>query len=361
MTVAMLVRTAEETMRVCATCGIEKLVGEFQTTYQKWHLRTCRQCVLLRRKEYYQGHKEAVLTTVKEYRESNKEAVLKRARERYQERRAVLLERMKEYHQSHWKEYYQKHQEVLKQRTRDYLANLGAINLEIYGDSRSPEQKQYSREQSVTRAVENRVLYGYAKTPHERVQNKQHYAELRAKALACYGGKCECCGEARYDMLTFDHKIKTYYKDKVRGVALVYAVLQEQEECGYPNSKYRVLCWNCNTSRGYYGYCPHVRQSGSKRVSYASRHSWKVKLETITAYGGKCVFCGESLPEFLTIDHINGGDNKHRQEVGNGHRFRLWLKQQDWPKGEYRLLCACCNCSDKRNGWAERKAQEEVS
>ena len=82
----------------------------------------------------------------------------------------------------------------------------------------------------------------------------------------------------------------------------------------------------------------------------------------IEAYGGKCELCRENTPEFLTIDHTNGGGNKHRQEVGNGHRFRLWLKRNGWSRDGYRLLCANCNCSDKRNGWiVSRQHRKEAS
>jgi hypothetical protein len=30
-------------------------------------------------------------------------------------------------------------------------------------------------------------------------------------------------------------------------------------------------------------------------------------MEMLSAYGGKCVCCGESEYKFLAIDHINGG------------------------------------------------------
>jgi len=27
----------------------------------------------------------------------------------------------------------------------------------------------------------------------------------------------------------------------------------------------------------------------------------------------------------------------------------------EWPKDEYKLLCANCNCSAKRNGWSKKE------
>lgn len=29
---------------------------------------------------------------------------------------------------------------------------------------------------------------------------------------------------------------------------------------GFPKDRYRLLCHNCNTSIGIYGYCPHERE-----------------------------------------------------------------------------------------------------
>lgn len=75
----------------------------------------------------------------------------------------------------------------------------------------------------------------------------------------------------------------------------------------------------------------------------------RIRQETIAAYGGKCACCGETNWEFLTIDHINGGGNKHRKETGLvGTKFYVWLKSFDYPKKEYR--CLCMNCQSSR-GW----------
>jgi hypothetical protein len=74
----------------------------------------------------------------------------------------------------------------------------------------------------------------------------------------------------------------------------------------------------------------------------SKKYGWKLKLEVIAAYGGKCTCCGEATPEFLGIDHIYGGGRKHRA-VLRGHRFYYWLKQQGFPKDEYQLHCHNCN------------------
>lgn len=68
------------------------------------------------------------------------------------------------------------------------------------------------------------------------------------------------------------------------------------------------------------------------------------KMEVLSHYSnGKpiCKCCGESIFEFLCIDHINGGGKEHRKQVGNGHFYR-WLRKNNYPKG-LQVLCHNCN------------------
>jgi hypothetical protein len=68
-----------------------------------------------------------------------------------------------------------------------------------------------------------------------------------------------------------------------------------------------------------------------------------LRKEVLDYYGGsKCACCGESTIEFLSIDHINGGGNKHRKEIGKGRRIYRWLKFNHYPTG-FQVLCMNCN------------------
>lgn len=67
------------------------------------------------------------------------------------------------------------------------------------------------------------------------------------------------------------------------------------------------------------------------------------KKRIFDAYGGRCACCSEDRFEFLAIDHVNGGGNKHRREVtGLGAKFYKWLEQNHFPEG-FRVLCHNCN------------------
>jgi hypothetical protein len=78
------------------------------------------------------------------------------------------------------------------------------------------------------------------------------------------------------------------------------------------------------------------------RRAKARAASKRIRDACLEAYGGKCACCGESRPEFLAIDHINGGGGKHRKEIGYGTAYFSWLKKQGYPSG-YRVLCHNCN------------------
>lgn len=79
----------------------------------------------------------------------------------------------------------------------------------------------------------------------------------REEAFAAYGGACACCGEKNYEFLTIDHPDGGGRKEREENFApggSSFARWLARQ--GYPPG-YRVLCHNCNSSYGYYGYCPH--------------------------------------------------------------------------------------------------------
>jgi len=81
----------------------------------------------------------------------------------------------------------------------------------------------------------------------------------------------------------------------------------------------------------------------TKVRAYQSGRDEELRTQTFAAYGGpECRCCGESIREFLVIDHIDGGGNKHRTEVGGGLAFYRWLRKNGFPDG-YQVLCLNCN------------------
>lgn len=87
-------------------------------------------------------------------------------------------------------------------------------------------------------------------------------------------------------------------------------------------------------------------------LRHQKRYGKQRKRGVIEAYGGQCVLCGEKAQHKLSIDHIDGRGAEHRQNVVKAPGFYRWLKQNGYPKDNFRLLCHNCNCSrtDKGRG-----------
>lgn len=98
---------------------------------------------------------------------------------------------------------------------------------------------------------------------------KKRDRELKAEMIEAYGGRCECCGEPHLELLTIDH-IKGGGRAHRRQVGIGRKFYQHLKNQGWPQEDYRLLCFNCNTALGFYGYCPlcpEMKQHKVNRVS----------------------------------------------------------------------------------------------
>ncbi|HRZ15242.1 MAG TPA: hypothetical protein P5110_07030 [Candidatus Omnitrophota bacterium] len=102
----------------------------------------------------------------------------------------------------------------------------------------------------------------------------------------------------------------------------------------------------------YYRYWDKNKQRlrwSPKRKIIDRKSRLKLKVDVLKAYSKniECACCHEKHIEFLTIDHIKGGGNKHRKSLGKVVFYR-WLKKNGFPKG-YRVLCMNCNFARRYN------------
>lgn len=67
----------------------------------------------------------------------------------------------------------------------------------------------------------------------------------------------------------------------------------------------------------------------------------ELKALVLKAYGSKCACCSTKQPQFLTLEHKNGGGRKHREAKGSMAILRAIVKA-DFPK-KYSILCWNCN------------------
>lgn len=112
---------------------------------------------------------------------------------------------------------------------------------------------------------------GQAKKYYEKhsLEIKQKAMNRRMAAFLYYGNgkaECACCGVNEYEFLTIDHIVPVGTKGRTKlrhdGHNLYIRLASE----GYP-AGYRVLCYNCNCSRGFYGMCPHEISNGVRQNS----------------------------------------------------------------------------------------------
>jgi len=110
-----------------------------------------------------------------------------------------------------------------------------------------------------------------------------------------------------------------------------------------------------------------LEKARSRRNSLASWHRNKhrrihsgarLRREMLQMYGDICRCCGEYRPEFLQIDHVNGGGRAHRQMVGGTTGVMRDLKRQGWPQNGYRLLCANCNVATMNGRKCPHEAEQ---
>jgi hypothetical protein len=104
--------------------------------------------------------------------------------------------------------------------------------------------------------------YYHANKERINTRLKMQKRELKQEIINAYGGKCECCGETLLELLTIDHLgprgTGTKHRIAVTG-RKKNPIYMDLKLRGFPQDGYRLLCFNCNIAKGFYGYCPHER------------------------------------------------------------------------------------------------------
>ncbi len=125
------------------------------------------------------------------------------------------------------------------------------------------------------------------------------------------------------------------------------------------------LCKRCNVSKKITSFCRKFRRrnrvtdqrhavcrSCQEAASTSPTRYKKIRLRVLAALGDRCACCGESAPEFLTIDHIGNTGASHRRDVGATPRqVYLAIESEGFPPDKYQLLCFNCNCSIGSKGY----------
>lgn len=89
-----------------------------------------------------------------------------------------------------------------------------------------------------------------------------------------------------------------------------------------------------------------------RRESHKATRS-ALRAKVYAAYGAICSCCGETVPEFLTLDHVNNDGAKHRQSLTGsskkqGYKFLLWIVANKYPNS-IQVLCWNCQWGKVKN------------
>ena len=103
----------------------------------------------------------------------------------------------------------------------------------------------------------------------------------------------------------------------------------------------------CHPDQAHYtgGMCKrcHDRSYLKNHPGLYKKYRKELRMSVIKGLGGKCVCCGESEDQFLSIHHIGGGGRKHEEEVGRGGGIFRDIRKQGYPTNRYQVLCHNCH------------------
>lgn len=143
--------------------------------------------------------------------------------------------------------------------------------LEQYRKERKKKQRMESNNKHRDKIIEKqksperiayKAKYDLEHQEERSLAGKERIIKLKLAAIKAYGEICECCKEHRWELLTIDHSFNDGAKQrKETGCGKGGNFYHWLKKNNYPqNIGLRVLCWNCNSARGAYGYCPHEKE-----------------------------------------------------------------------------------------------------
>jgi hypothetical protein len=88
-------------------------------------------------------------------------------------------------------------------------------------------------------------------------RGRKRRAKLRLEMIRALGGKCSCCEIDNPCFLNLDH-INDDAERHPNGVRMDdLMLLTRAKKNNWDSSKYQLLCFNCNFTKGFLGSCPH--------------------------------------------------------------------------------------------------------
>lgn len=165
---------------------------------------------------------------------------------------------------------------------------------------------------------------------------------------------CARCGERDTRFLTLDHLHNDGYEHRKHSKYAHMGIWAMHNN--WPPI-FQVLCYNCNCSKGKRVRAETTDARKQKQQAYNTKAHAKVRTGVISHYSNgtmACKCCGAKGDDLLTVDHVNGGGERHRAVIGGGARTYWWLKNNGYPEG-FQVLCWNCNCGRQHFGFCPHK------
>lgn len=144
---------------------------------------------------------------------------------------------------------------TLEQRKLDEAARAKkhADYMRAYNQS-TPERRQKN--------IERCRKYQKAHRQEQRENERRYRRKVRTEVLEKYGNCCTCCGETTWEFLGIDHVLGGGNQHRHalfggRAGFAFYSWLRRQPRL----PEFQILCHNCNLAKGFYGECPHKKET----------------------------------------------------------------------------------------------------
>jgi hypothetical protein len=140
------------------------------------------------------------------------------------------------------------------QKVKTWFTHGDRINAECRGRYATDEEyRQMHRDASSN--------WHYANRDSVLAKQQKTRRDIWYEAIDFFGGGCACCGESTQEFLVVDHiEGGGNIRRREHGERVGTALLKSFKANGWNEAikfHYRLLCYNCNSAMGNYGYCPH--------------------------------------------------------------------------------------------------------
>ncbi|MGB0976967.1 MAG: hypothetical protein ACPGSG_08285 [Prolixibacteraceae bacterium] len=177
-----------------------------------------------------------------------------------------FIKKRKEYDKKRWLKIREK--ELEKRKTPEFKEKRSEW---YHNRIKSPEYVEKKRKYSRNRAKERynsdeeykqkQIELSQKYRTNNKSLIKDKSKRFRMNIILEYGGKCNCCGESKYEFLTLDHVNNdgnVRRRKEHNGRNLFKYIINND----FPND-IQVLCYNCNMGKAHHGgICPHKKEKG---------------------------------------------------------------------------------------------------